>query len=444
MSFGSVPYDAAITLAGLRRYRTGWKRHATWSTDEMASYQLTRLRAIVGDAARHVPFYRDQFAALGFDPRTDLRTLDDLAHLPILSKQTVREESDRLTRRPLPRWAVTERTSGSTGEPLAVQIAPRQIAIEKATVWRHWNWLGYRFRDPMAIIRTYVPNEGEPLWRHDTARNFLYCSAYHLDSENALSFLERLQTFRPRFLRGYPSSLAILADVAHEHGIGLTGLRAILTASETLTADVRSKLTTTFNAPVSDWYGLAEQVVTAAECACGQGLHRHDDYGLWELQPLDDGTGRCRIIGTNLHNTAMPLLRYDTGDLTVPGGHQPCACGITLPRIERITGRIDDDLITPDGQRIPSVNFYSVFRDFPAIRRFQMIQRRPDAVEVHLDARGLDTDAEQRLQRALQRRLGHGLTVTLHRDATFEQSDTGKCRTVISRISKSPHMEVPV
>lgn len=434
MAFSTFIYDARATVAGVRLYRRAWGAHTRWSTDECTAYQFDKLRTLLIDAASHVPYYRELFARIGFDPHADFRELADLTALPILTKSDIRRHAGALQRSPRPRRSICERTSGSTGEPLAVWISPAQIAVEKATVWRHWRGLGYRFRDPVAIVRTYVPRDGEPLWRYDRLRNFLFLSAYHLDRHNATIFLQRLLRFRPKFLRGYPTSLAILADAAHDHGVHMQGIRAILTASETLTVDTRSHLTQTFDAPVSDWYGLAEQVISAAQCHAGEGMHCHDDYGFWELVPLADGSGRSRIIGTNLHNTAMPLIRYDTGDLTTGLIDQPCPCGNTMPRIAGIAGRQDDELIGSDGRRIPAVSFYSVFRDFPTVRRFQMIQRRPTEIEVRLDADAFDLTQRRILLRALAERLGRGMSIRIIRGKSFERSPQGKRRTVISHV----------
>lgn len=433
MAFGSLLYDARATWQGRLLLRSEWNRNAYCSDDERHAFRFTHLRALLLDAAGNVPYYRELFQRLGFQPGADFREISDLARLPILSKDTVRADSHLLRRDPLPSRSICERTSGSTGEPLGVWVSPSQIAVEKATVWRHWSWVGYRFRDPVAIVRTYVPKEGEPLWRHDRLRNFLYFSAYHLDSGHARIFLDRIRKFRPRFLRGYPSSLAILADIAMERGWEPPALRAVLTASETLSRAVREKLTRVFRAPVSDWYGLAEQVVTAAQCEHGEGMHRHDDYGYWELIPCNDGTSRCRIIGTNLHNAAMPLIRYDTGDIAESSELRQCPCGRTFPLISGISGREDDDLVDLIGRRIPSVNLYSVFREFDAIRRFQIVQARPDQVEVRLDAPAATESELSRLNEELRLRLGEGLGIRMVRDAEFERNPHGKRRAVIRR-----------
>lgn len=436
MAFGNLIYDARATLAGRLLLSSGWNRNAFMSDDERTDYQCRNLKALLCDAALNVSYYIELFKKIGFDPRVDFHHADDLSRLPILTKDTVRAEATRLRRNPLPDRSLCERTSGSTGEPLAVWVSPRQIAVEKATVWRHWAWHGYRFRDPVAIVRTYVPEAGEPLWCADRLRNFLYFSAYHLDHGHARLFLDQIRRFRPKFLRGYPSSLSILADVAEERGWEPPPLRAILTASETLTESVRAKLSRVFRAPVADWYGLAEQVVTAAQCPVGQGLHRHDDYGYWELIPCDDGSGRFRIIGTNLHNNAMPLIRYETGDIAMPGTAGACPCGRTLPLITGISGRQDDDLIDMVGRRIPSVNLYSVFREFESIHRFQLVQDQPETVELRLQAPAIDESDLLRLNAELRKRLGGGLTINIRHNAEFERSPHGKRRAVICRLAR--------
>ena len=100
------------------------------------------------------------------------------------------------------------------------------------------------------------------------------------------------------------------------------------------------------------------------ECELHNGLHNYDDYGYLEVENYENGF--YKIIGTNLNNYAMPLIRYDTGDLAKVS-NASCECGRSFPLIKKVVGRKDTPLIAPSGQQVPSVNFYTMFEDFHEI-----------------------------------------------------------------------------
>ena len=96
---------------------------------------------------------------------------------------------------------------------------------------------------------------------------------------------------------------------------------------------------------------------------------------LVETQPAEQGGHR--LLLTNLHNMAMPLIRYDQADLAVLGDGAPCPCGRRLRRLEAIQGRVMDSILRPDGSDVPPFSVTSVVRETPGLRRFQIVQERP-------------------------------------------------------------------
>ena len=95
----------------------------------------------------------------------------------------------------------------------------------------------------------------------------------------------------------------------------------------------------------------------------------------WRRQAT--AAGGERLLLTNLHNEAMPLIRYDQADLAVVGDGAPCACGRRFRRLEAIQGRVMDSILRPDGSHIPPFSVTSVVREIPGVRRFQIVQERP-------------------------------------------------------------------
>ncbi len=411
-----------------------------WSAEEMERYQLEMLRNLLTESAANVPYYRRLFKSLDFDPKTDLRKLSDFSQLPLMTKPHARTLGTDLRneRKNIPH--IIERTSGSTGEPFVEHIAYTQMAMEKAAVWRHWKWSGYQFRDNVATVRSYIPTDGQPLIKDDPLRNFRFYSAYHMDDENTEMYVRDMLKWSPHYLRGYPSSLEILADTAERMGAKFPRLKGFFTASETLTDAQRVKLEKVFDARVFDWYGLAEQVVSANECGAHQGMHLNSEYGLWELEkrPYLNDNERM-IVGTNLRNHCMPLVRYETGDIAVvhENGKTTCSCGRTLPLIKQIRGRKDDLLTAIGGIAVPSVNFYSLFREYDSVKRFQLIQHETERVELRYVADELSAADSESLKKELHERLGAGMKIELKRTGEFLMNSVGKRRPVLSLIGLS-------
>lgn len=420
---------------GVARYVTFLDRSQYWERSRLLEYQYRKLSTLLVEAQTHVPYYRDLFARIGFDARRDFQSLDDLARIPVLDKPTARRAGALLLHRRHAKRAAIRSTSGSTGEPFHVHVSPAQRAIERATALRAWHWAGYRLGGRIAVVRSYVPKAGQPFWRLNRFENTLYFSAYHLTLEHAANYLAELRRFRPSILRGYASSLYILARMAEEAGVEVPTVKGVIAGSETLLPAYRDCIERVFGARVFDWYGQAESTVTMSECSAHAGLHINDEYGLCELLPGSHlAPDERRIVATNLDNLAMPLIRYETGDIASVGEGGTCACGRTLPRVRGIQGRSDDLIRTPSGRVVPSVNFYAVFHEFSQVRGFQLVQQSLDAVDVRIQSSGLDQSSKIRLLRDLEDRIGSDVRFDLLENVGFEQSPDGKKRVVVSRI----------
>jgi phenylacetate-CoA ligase len=146
----------------------------------------------------------------------------------------------------------------------------------------------------------------------------------------------------------------------------------VLASSETLSPEMRLVIEQTLQCPVFDWWGTNERVVTACQCEQRDAYHVNAEGGILELVPVGN-SGLCRMIGTGLINHAMPLLRYDLGDLAMPA--TACSCGRGLPVIGGILGRTDDLIVTGEGKFIPPVRFYTLFETCDQIRQFQVVRR---------------------------------------------------------------------
>lgn len=423
-------------LHGYALCRTTLARMGRWPVAQRRQWIHERLRRTLVRAGEGTEFYRRRFREAGFDPSRHFQSPADLARVPLLTKEDVRAHWEEMIDRRFLRGSVEANTSGTTGQPMTMRLNEYYVAIDYACMFRHWAKAGYRFRDRYAAIRSYVPDSpGAPLWKFNWWQNTLYMSAYHLKPSNADQYIDALVRFRPPFLRGYVSSIHLLAEFAHPRRHELGFVRGIFTASETLTGVERAAIERTFGRKLWDWYGMTEPAVVITERADHDGLEVNWDYGYPEfVERTGDGDvlepGERRLLATSLHNPVMPFIRYDTRDIALLDERLDEA-GL-YPRVRGMRGRKDECLLTPEGGRLPSLNFYSLLQDYSDILRFQFAQAGTGPVTLRLSVRPSAADRAaltERVGAEVRRRLGPGLKLTVELTDQFLTSPDGKTPT---------------
>lgn len=434
-------FDFLQPLA-LSRYWGLLARAQWWSEDRLRLHQAARLRHVLSHANANVPYYRDLFARVGFDPTT-VQSIDDLTRLPTLTRDVVRSHSADLRARDAARLRPQRVSStGSTGAPVDVWIDRRTNALEFAFYWRHWGWFGYRLGDAFAQL-SWAEFDGAPeqeLARAQRGTGRLLLNARSVSRERAARFAEAMRTHGTRFLKGHPSALLHFALFVRADHLHVPRIRAVFTTGEVLEPGARRVIGEVFGAPVADAYGTMERVVAACECPQGR-MHVNADYGAWEtVDPqVDVLTGRRigRIVGTGLHNLSMPLVRYEMGDFVeLDDEATPCPCGRTLPTVGRLRGRSVDAIITPEGKVITVAAI--VFNVAPSVAQGQLVQDDIGRLRVRvLPTEAYDDAEEARLLHEVRRLVGSSMRIDVERVAAESFGPPGvKHRTVISTVSQ--------
>ena len=427
---GDIARDYYYTIVGIYRYHLFLKYSCFWSQDRMKVYQFGKLKKLLVESYDNVPFYQELFNSIPFNPMTDFKSLEDLNKLPILTKDIARKNSEDLINKACRKKSLIFRTSGSTGEPFEVLVHPDQWIMEQGVIWRHWRWGGYKFRDPLAMVRSFVPTKEGKLWKKNRVTNFVYFSPFHLNDENMAKYLDEMVIQNIVILRGYPSSISTLAKYVLRTGYAIPNIKLVLTASEVLSEVDRELIERAFLAKVSNHYGLAEQIVMMGDCEKHEGLHNYDEYGYLELLDTDDPQIK-RIVGTNLNNLTTPLIRYDTGDLAIVA-EKPCSCGRKLPTIKNIIGRKDAVIKTIEGYEIPTTNFYTMLEHFQEIDRWQIVQKSLTEIELVFSSRNITEKRTNDLEQEIRKRLNDKMSVTLFKNGNFIQKGEGKFNPFIS------------
>jgi phenylacetate-CoA ligase len=400
---------------------------------EWRANQIARLAAVTAAAAKDVPFYRERLRAGG------VASPEALLDVPVLSKAEAQDAGRALVSNRYAGQTLQEiHTGGTTGRPLVVYCDREALQRNYAFFFRIREWAGIDMDDRVATFagRTIVaPARSAPFWRHNWASRTLLCSSYHLAPDTLDAYLDALARFGPALIDAYPSSLEPLARRALERTDRRIHLKAIITSSETLFPEARSAMEAAFNCRVFDHYGSAEMVACVSQCEAGR-YHIHPDFGMLEV--LVDGrpalpgeTGE--IVATGFVNDVMPLIRYTTGDLAVLG-EGGCPCGRTFPVIERIEGRQDDCIITPEGRRIGRLD--PIFKAVQGIHEARIVQDAADHIRVEVVPRPVVSDAEHAtLLDELRRRVGPTMRITIVPVERIARTGRGKLRTVVNLVS---------
>jgi phenylacetate-CoA ligase len=396
---------------------------------------------------RQVPWYaRPEYPAVDFAPLVRQPDAFEAAFraLPLLAKATLREYERLLLPRSLPaahKPVSTVKTSGSVGIPVQVGKNTTARLLWNALTVREHLWQRRDFRKRLGAIRyldrddrgaagRVLPNWGRPV-------SLLYPSgqsgAIHiglpLDAQ-----VRFITGFNPHYLLTYPSIARALFDV-----LGPTGkppaLEQVRLMSEPVDADLRQRLAAEWGVGVTDVYSANEVGNIALQCERGS-LHVQSESLRVEILHADGracGPGETgKVVITDLHNLATPLIRYDLGDYATVG--EPCACGRTLPVLREVRGRVRNLARTPDGRTFWPVSL-GLVRQVAAVRQAQFVQTALDAIELRIVVSEPIDDADRsRLGDATRRALGYPYRVSVVEVPSIPRGPTGKYEEFLSLI----------
>jgi len=406
-------------------------------TDELDAYQAERLHQMIKYCRKSIPYYQKLLSECGLSEQ-DFTHIHDLAKLPALDKQTVRERANEF-KNPEVRPYMVQHTSGSTGTPLALNVDEYTYKLAMALVVDHEEQFGVPFGARRATFAGRmiqpVENMKPPFSRYNRAENQRLFSSYHINNTTFPYYRRELDQFAPEEIIGYPSAIYDIASQYHHFDVAPQFRpKVVITNSETLMDWQRTRIEAVFNCPVRDYYGTAEYVLFSGQCSKGM-YHLNPVIGMVETvdsvdRPVTDTAGE--ILATSLTNKAMPLLRYRIGDTAIMGSKQ-CACQSGLPYFKQVLGRTDDVILTEDGKRIGRIDH--IFKGLSGIQEAQVIQDQLNRcrIKVVTAQPGMTID-EQALKQNLLTRTGHGMHVDIEYTQTIERGANGKFKSVVSLV----------
>ncbi len=367
----------------------------TLPREAIESLQLKRLQQTVERVYATVPFYKESFEKANLVP-ADIKSLKDLRRLPFTLKQDMRDSYPYgLFTVPLEQIVRIHASSGTTGKPTVVGYTRRDIDTWTELMARSFVAAGAHKGDVIHNAYGYGLFTGG-LGAHYGAER-VGASVIPMSGGNTKKQLMIMQDFGSTVLTCTPSYSLFLAEVAAEEGIDIRGLKlkvGILGAepwSEKMRQEIEEKL----NIKAIDIYGLSEILGPGVgiECIEAQnGLHIWEDHFIPEIIDPDSGEvlpdgEKGELVITTITKEGIPLIRYRTRDITRLL-KEPCICGRTHARIERLSGRSDDMLIIRGVNVFPS-QIESVLFNIEGVEpHYQLIVERDgnlDTLEVQVE-----------------------------------------------------------
>jgi phenylacetate-CoA ligase len=442
--------------------KLGWSAHLArqlarqgrfpFATDaHLAHEQSRRVQAMVRHAYRTVPHYRETIDRLGLQPDA-FRSAADLARLPILERDVLQRDPERLTSTAIDaRDRLTLRTGGSTGAPRAVHHSTRSIVENAAHGERERSIIATALGQQVGYRETVI---GSP---RSTAQEVqAYLRAHTIQPKGVrverqyLSVLdpvettaERMAAFAPDVVHGYGSYLAVLFAHVSANRSRFPLPRVVTFSSDGLSDAARRLIRDDLGIFVLGTYQAVEAFKIGFECGQSEGLHINTDlYPVRIVDAAGDDVAAGEpgdVIVSNLVNDATVLLNYRLGDqaalLTAP-----CACGRTLPRMTQPLGRLDDWLLVGE-TRVHSQSVRTIFTTETEILQYQVMQRGPREFQVSLVTRSptLNVAMKDRITDGFRARLGETVAVEVKRVHDLPRTSRGKVRAIVPLSDAAAH-----
>jgi len=383
-----------MTLTSIKNKLIELKNTQQYNNEEISNYRLKKLKKILIYSYEYIPYYKKIMDNEKFNPY-NISSIDELSKLPYLTKSIAREEN---LINPNVKKTKISKTGGTTGVPLIVAKDTNARSYTWAAYYRWYTWMGMEFGDTVITLwgaSTVLSTSKKQIFYNKITAILLnnhIINAFEMQDNNMQNIINTLKTKKPKLIKGYLSSLLVLADYIVSHNIQIT-IPNIAPTSETLFLYHRKKLENAFHGNIFDQYGCTEITSIAFECSHHKGLHITNEHVIVEAidkqgNIIYDEPGE--LVVTDLDNYAMPMIRYKIGDIGIVS-NQKCSCGINSKILSSILGRTADTIELKNGAKVHGVFFTDIFYElnYPIeikkIKRFQCVQLKLNSMILKLE-----------------------------------------------------------
>lgn len=388
-----INYPVAMKLCGyeerIKSFNDCVKKQYR-SYDENLSEMKNNLYNIVDYAIHHVPYYQDldQKNRWSFSRNT---IIDDIKQLPVLTKDIIRKEGNRLYSTENLKYYITT-SGGSTGEPVQLR---RDQYLERIHPQNYFlSYAGYDIGDKKVLLWGSERDilQGSVGIKAQISNRFIQrqkmLNSFMMTRNDMLEYVHTINQWKPEVILAYTQSIFELSRFIKEENLEIFSPGGIVVSAGTLYNDWRKEIEEVFRCPVINQYGSRETPGIAVSCAEDSQLHINTFMNYVEVVDDQDNTLPCGIDGnilvTSLINKSMPILRYKIGDIGALSTKKECKCGRNLPCLMHVTGRTVNVFKRRDGAKIDGEYFTHLFYGIAQIEKFQVIQKDYEEIEINL------------------------------------------------------------
>ena len=360
-----------------------------WSRKKIEEYQNKRLKELMEHAYTNVPYYTRLFDKLGLKP-SDIKTKKDLKKLPVLTKEIIRDNYNDLLVADYKKRSYGSKTSGSTGTPIEFRLTKEDFSWFWAAHLRAWQWAGYDLGDKHIRV---IQRPRDKLFKNiqDRLMRCRFFSPGSMDETKINEFIQKINEFDPKMIYVYASTASVVGEYLLTKRMSLN-IPITITTADNLTPKNKKIIEMAFNTKVYDDYGCGgEGLKVASQCAKGH-YHVTDESMILEYM-------KNEMTITSLNNYAMPLIRYQPGDIVTPSSGM-CKCGRKLSMIKSVDGRSSDYILTYSGEKLFAQFFgRNLMYHIPTINQYKIIQKKIDEIEIIMvvDKKHNRKDAENKI-----------------------------------------------
>lgn len=375
---------------------------------ELKKRNEKRFLEIFNKAFTSSAYYRNLCKSVGVTSIDDIKHIEDIVKLPILTKDMLKEYGKELLTCK-EKGLIKNHTSGTTGTPLTVYQNWESVWREQAYFVCYRKRCGYNYGKPMVSLRGNLTRDEISLKIH--VSNTLFLSSYNINSKTAETYHRLIEKHHPKAIEGYPSSLYSLALVLKDKGLECH-IPVAFTSSETLFDYQRKLIEEVFHTQVFDHYGTTERTIRLEESLDHNGYFEDPGYGIEEY--YDD-----HIISTSLINDVFPLIRYKTDDRIIlkegvektPEGFIDYSHGI-----EKVEGRAMTFIIGKDGTKYSDAALTFIFKDTSGVRYSQFVQKEQGNVDLKIVSdESYSDEVEKHILYNINKKIGiDNINVTIH------------------------------
>jgi len=425
------------------RYLPELERNQFLSAHEIDRLQREKLRALLTFVLQRNDYFRQKYKGLD--------ALEEFSRLPILTKQELRENYQRMVTRGREKRVNLVKTSGSTGEPLKFYRDRTVFGYTLASVYRAHRWYGLDVGAKEGMLWG-IPASWKNRMKmrgRDLLLNRFREIEYNLDPGVLQRFYNDVRRKKPDYLFGYSSMVYEFALFVNERGLPSTGLglKGVVCTAEMIHDYQRATMEKAFGCPVISEYGAAETGIISYQCTHRR-HHVSDDCVLVEVvdqngSPLPRGeVGQVTV--TVLNSFSAPVIRYQLGDFASLS-HETCDCGVNLSLIENIFGRTSGVIVTPHGVCFHSIAVYYIMKDyadqFGGVRQFRVRQTAINRLEFHVAAdSGFSAESRQWLERRSRAKFGNDMNIEFFVHERLDRTAAGKLRDFETELDVQQHL----